>query len=257
MTDEIIFNGFEEPIENWSKLPHDLIEALPIISSLAEAKVILYVLRHTWGYREYDSMKRITYDEFMNGRKTKNGGRLDEGTGMSRQSVRDGLKRAVQHGFLVADLDDRDKARQKKYYALNYRGGNNSYAEGQLLTPKGLTSDPRTKKETKGKKLKKDNRPTLSRDTLNAYFDSICLVCGMETSKAPGSTVRKITYELNGLGWKPEDVQRFHAWLVHNSKSPLGSIHWLVAEMAKKEWQQPITLPPTASNAARPARRFE
>ena len=56
------FSGFVPPTENYSKLPHAMIEALPLVTSLAEMKVILYVLRHTWGYQ--DDEKRINLDEF-------------------------------------------------------------------------------------------------------------------------------------------------------------------------------------------------
>ena len=72
--------GFAEPEQNWSKLPHQLIEALPLIETIGEMKVILYVLRHTWGY--HDDEKKITLDEFCNGRKRRDGSRLDGGTGL-------------------------------------------------------------------------------------------------------------------------------------------------------------------------------
>src|SRR5579859_7062430 len=97
------FQGFEEPESNWSKLPHQLIEALPEITSLAELKVILYILRHTWGYHE--SCKRISQDEFENGRKKQHGERLDPGTGMSTNAIKDGIARAIKHGFIRVETD--------------------------------------------------------------------------------------------------------------------------------------------------------
>ncbi len=110
------FKGFSDPKENWSKLPHEFIEALPTINSMSELKCILYILRHTWGY--HDERKRITTDEFMDGRKRKDGTRIDSGTGLSKKSVILGLQRAEKHGFIEVDLDKRDMARMKKSYKL-------------------------------------------------------------------------------------------------------------------------------------------
>lgn len=110
------FGGFVEPKENWSKLPHQLIAAFPIIETLGEALVILYVLRHTWGFHDED--KRITTDEFERGRKYKDGTRMDNGIGLKPPTIRNGIKRAVKHGFIEVEVDAHDKARIRKYYRL-------------------------------------------------------------------------------------------------------------------------------------------
>ena len=57
-----MFTGFNEPKENWSKLPNEFVDALPMIETIGEMKVILYILRHTWGF--HDDEKKITLDEF-------------------------------------------------------------------------------------------------------------------------------------------------------------------------------------------------
>jgi hypothetical protein len=110
------FPGFPEPKENWSKLPHTLIEYLHLIKSAGELNVILYVLRHTWGY--HDTEKKITLDEFKNGRKRKDGTRIDKGTGLAKVTIISGIKKAVEHGFLKVETDDTDRGRIKKYYSL-------------------------------------------------------------------------------------------------------------------------------------------
>ena len=103
------FPGFPSPKENWSKLPHQLIEALPDFSSLAELKVVLYILRHTWGYQEFGEFKRITLDEFQHGRRRKDRSRLDSGIGMSENAIMDGLGRAIKHGFIIQSKDSRHR----------------------------------------------------------------------------------------------------------------------------------------------------
>jgi|SRR5579872_6724445 len=110
-----MFEGFLNPDRyGFTRIPHDWIDILPNIDSLAELKILLYVARHTWGFQEVDAWKRITLEQFMNGRAG-----LDNGTGLSRQSVIDGIEKAVKHGYLLYKVDDRDKARIKKYYKLN------------------------------------------------------------------------------------------------------------------------------------------
>lgn len=117
------FQGFDLPRQNWFKMPNGWTDITAGISSLAELKVIEYVLKHTWGYQEYGLTKRITTDEFMHGRRRKDGTRMDRGTGLSKPSVVAGLKSAVAHGFLEEIVDDADLARIKKYYSLKMLPG--------------------------------------------------------------------------------------------------------------------------------------
>ena len=114
-----IFNGFAPPTKNYFHMPNEWVNISAKITNLAELKVIEYVLRHTWGYHEYDGKpKPITTDEFMHGRKRADGTRMDDGTGLSNKSVVEGLKRAIEHGYLICVVDDTDKARISKSYAL-------------------------------------------------------------------------------------------------------------------------------------------
>src|SRR5215217_6671 len=112
------FPGFERPQQNWFKLPSAWTDMTAKVTSLAELKLVEYVLKHTWGYQEYGLKKKISIDEFMHGRKRKDGTTIDQGTGLSKQSVIDGSKNAVKHGFLEVEKDDSDQARKKRYYSL-------------------------------------------------------------------------------------------------------------------------------------------
>ena len=140
------FDGWKKPEQNWSRLPHQFIENLPTFTSKSELCVVLYVMRHTWGYD--DDYKRISLDEFKNGRKKKDGTRIDNGTGMSINAIKSGIEQAVKHGFLTVGRDESDKARIKQYYSL-------SELDYQKLIP-GVSEvdtqpsevDTRTKKET-------------------------------------------------------------------------------------------------------------
>ena len=147
------FMGFPIPEENYSKLPHVFIEQLPTIDSMAELKVVIYLLRHTWGFSEFGKPKRITTDEFMNGRKKSDGSRMDAGTGLAKGSVITGLESAVEHGFILVEVDDSDKARIEKSYSLNMSDVQDLNTDVQDLDNRGSKVVQRSEKETKERKL--------------------------------------------------------------------------------------------------------
>lgn len=115
------WEGFIKPENDFFKVPNNFIEALALIDNMAELKVILYVMRHTWGFQEFEEMKRIAADEFAHGRKSKGQSRMDNGTGLSERSVRMGATKAIEHGFLECDIDDSDRGRIKKSYRLKLK----------------------------------------------------------------------------------------------------------------------------------------
>jgi hypothetical protein len=119
------------------------------------------VLRHTWGYQEFGTTKRITLDEFQHGRKLADGSRMDGGTGLSLSAVKDGVRRAVAHGFLVREVEaNRDKGRQSHVYCLRMSspdtrvsdsdtlGIKDRHPDGQTLPPRVPEIVPRSEKET-------------------------------------------------------------------------------------------------------------
>ena len=73
------FDGFSKPETNFFRLPNEWTDITAQVTSLAEMKLVEYVLKHTWGYSEFDVVKKITTDEFMYGRKKKSGERVDKG----------------------------------------------------------------------------------------------------------------------------------------------------------------------------------
>lgn len=117
-----MFEGFSYPDDQgFTRIPNDWFDACAQINNLAELKIVLYVLRHTWGFQEYEVAKKITVDEFASGRKRKDGTRIDKGTGLSPTAVKDGIRRATEHGYLLYAIDKSDLGRIKKYYLLRMR----------------------------------------------------------------------------------------------------------------------------------------
>ena len=146
------FAGFVVPTQNWFRLPNEWTDITSRMKSLAELKVVEYVLRHTWGYQEYGEAKRISTNEFMHGRRRQDGSRLDHGTGLSKPSVIDGLRLAVKDGYLLEERDERDKGRIQKQYQLRMK---DLHPEVKILNrgvkdlhSRGEDSSHRTEKDT-------------------------------------------------------------------------------------------------------------
>ena len=156
------FKGFERPEQNYSKLPHSFIDVLPQIDTMAEMKVVLYLLRHTWGFSEFGKPKKLTTDEFCNGRKKKDQSRMDNGTGLSENSVRSGLEKAIEHGFILVEIDETDKARIEKWYCLIMEDSSNFEARGANFEGLGAEFEDRSEKETKERKEQSANADYLS-----------------------------------------------------------------------------------------------
>src|ERR671912_809101 len=116
-----LFPGFDPPESNFFRMPNTWTDITAEIDSIAELKVVEYILRHTWGYQEYGVKKHITIDEFVNGRRRQDGSRMDRGTGLSERAVYDGLRKAVGNGLIEEEIDDSDRGRVKKFYSLRMR----------------------------------------------------------------------------------------------------------------------------------------
>src|SRR5215212_2941021 len=115
------FPGFDRPESNFFRMPNSWTDITAEIDNIAELKVVEYVLRHTWGYQEYGIKKHITMDEFVHGRRRRDGSRMDRGTGLSERAVRYGLAKAVERGLVEEEIDDTDRGRVKKWYGLRMK----------------------------------------------------------------------------------------------------------------------------------------
>ena len=132
--------GRTRPAE-YVELPKDLLRRLPEMHSLAELAVVLYVCWHTYGFHEYESARALTLDEFELGRKKSDGTHMDGGTGLSRASIKLGLKQAIDDGFLYAVIDAQDKARIVRWFALKLSSDETRGLEALPLDHPGLPED--------------------------------------------------------------------------------------------------------------------
>jgi hypothetical protein len=150
-------NGFPAPQSNYSRVPNALIDFLPLLSG-ADVKVLLYIIRHTWGYG--DELKRITINDFVDGRQRKNGESIDRGAGVTRPTLLKSLNRLTELGLIVTFKDDSDLARKKRFYAVKSHPADSD----PFFTPEvkkfylgGKEILPRSKKDTLRKKDEGEN----------------------------------------------------------------------------------------------------
>lgn len=165
MSDEQKFEGFEPITGNFTMTPNQAYALMPDLSG-AEFKVLFYIVRHTFGFQ--DKSKRITLDEFVNGRKRTDGTRIDNGTGIARSTVVPTLQSLVAGGYINRETDDADKARVKHVYSLRMRddtslkigqvGSENQTPEVRKSDPGGPKTVPRSEKETKERNYKKEKK---------------------------------------------------------------------------------------------------
>lgn len=123
--DRAAFSGFLPPSANHFPVPLELMDLLAAITSLAELKIVIYIIRHTWSARQYGVERWITVDEFMFGVKEyqEDGTflRVDEGTQLSERSVISAIQKAIEDGYIECQIDDHDRGRVRKYYRLKVR----------------------------------------------------------------------------------------------------------------------------------------
>src|ERR1044071_6357193 len=94
---DLIFLGFQQP--HYTNVPDELFDILMPRLSGAELKVLLYIVRRTFGFKK--GSDRISRSQFEAGIIKKDGQVLDGGTGLSRRAVRLALQSLVDKNVLV------------------------------------------------------------------------------------------------------------------------------------------------------------
>ncbi len=91
------FDGFSKP--TYTQVPDEVLDVLMPNLSESELKVLLYVVRRTFGFgKDRDA---ISTTQMIEGITTKDGRVLDRGTGLSRSSVRRGVQGLLDKGILT------------------------------------------------------------------------------------------------------------------------------------------------------------
>jgi len=92
------FAGFVLP--NTTSVPDDFFDVLAPNLSEAELRVLIYILRRTFGFKKESDT--ISLKQMVEGITKHDGQALDRGTGMSKPGVTKGVKGLVAKGVILA-----------------------------------------------------------------------------------------------------------------------------------------------------------
>ncbi len=110
------FKGFISP--RYTQVPDELFDDLMAHLSGAELKVLLYIIRRTFGFKK-DS-DNISLKQICHGITTKEGEVLDKGTGLSLSTVQLALKGLIEKQSVITVRNrSKEKGDQPTTYSLN------------------------------------------------------------------------------------------------------------------------------------------
>ena len=136
-TQQITYKGYASP--NYTPVPDELFdEQLPDLSG-SELKVLLYIIRRTFGFKK-DS-DNISLNQLLNGITTKEGIVLDRGTGLTKKTLLEAIKSLVEKNLILTERRrSKEKGDEPTTYRLNIIGEpkeNNHTPRGVKNTPGG------------------------------------------------------------------------------------------------------------------------
>jgi hypothetical protein len=116
--DKLQFTGFLSP--RYTQVPDELFDELMAYLSGAELKVLLYIIRRTFGFKK--DTDTISLNQICRGITTKKGEVLDSGTGLSQNAVLGALKGLIAKNAIVAKRNSSpEKGHEPTTYSLNIR----------------------------------------------------------------------------------------------------------------------------------------
>lgn len=112
------FPGFSSP--NFTSVPDEVFDLLLSVLTEAELKVLLYIIRRTFGFKK--TADSISIRQMTRGIRTAAGQQLDSGTGLSVPSVTKAVKSLERQGIIVAiRSSSKQRGSETTTYALNLR----------------------------------------------------------------------------------------------------------------------------------------
>lgn len=132
---QITYQGYASP--NYTPVPDELFdEQLPDLSG-SELKVLLYIIRRTFGFKK-DS-DNISLNQLLNGITTKEGIVLDRGTGLTKKTLLEAIKSLVEKNLI---LTERRRSKEKGDEPTTYRLNIISESSENNHTPRGVKNTP-------------------------------------------------------------------------------------------------------------------
>jgi len=112
------FKGFSRP--NTTQTPDEVFDRFLIGLSHAELKVLLYIIRRTFGFKK--DKDRISLKQISEGIVKKDGERLDSGAGIDRRTAMRAVKSLEKKGLIVVERErTKDGYNFVNVYSLRFR----------------------------------------------------------------------------------------------------------------------------------------
>ena len=96
------FPGFYPP--RYTPIPDQLLDDVMAVLSGAELKVLLYIMRHTYGYKK--GTDSISIKQMIEGITAADGTLIDRGTGLSKASIHSAVKQLEDKTLIVVERRD-------------------------------------------------------------------------------------------------------------------------------------------------------
>lgn len=124
------FKGFQSP--NTTQIPDDFFDHVMPHLSEAELKVLLYILRRTLGFKK--ERDAISYSQFLEGIKKRDGTQLDEGAGIKPTALKSALK-SLEEKHLIFRVKQvaEDGGKDTTIYELNLGQHNQSESDTPMV----------------------------------------------------------------------------------------------------------------------------
>jgi DNA-binding PadR family transcriptional regulator len=126
------FAGFQNP--NYTIVPDEVFDELLTVLSGGELKVLLYIIRRTFGFKK-DS-DNISLSQMLHGIARKDGTQLDRGAGLSKPTLLQALRTLQDKNIIETERRrSAEKGDEPTVYRLSFAGGAHHMNRGQNPTP--------------------------------------------------------------------------------------------------------------------------
>lgn len=114
-----VFAGFDNP--TYTSVPDVIFDELAPDSTEAELRVLLYIVRRTFGFKK--TSDAISLTQMVAGIRTRDGRVLDRGTGLSRRGVMKGCAGLVERGIITVERRRSEWGdHETNIYRLRFKG---------------------------------------------------------------------------------------------------------------------------------------
>lgn len=116
MAEDFTFQGFQSP--NYTQVPDELFDELLAVLSGSELKVVLYIIRRTFGFKK--TSDNISLSQMLNGITTRDGRQLDRGVGLSKSTLLQAVRGCTEKGLIIPTRrESSERGNEPTNYRLN------------------------------------------------------------------------------------------------------------------------------------------